>query len=216
MNILSCDQSLSHCAWTLWENDKPFAKGIIMTGADKSKTKNKLTTYFPIITQQIDHVCNELCRIIREYNVDAYVMEGVAQGSYGDAKGYLITLFRAIEDTIICATKLTQADLYYYAPTSIKSFARQFLPESEQKVKKLKDVKVYAIDPMTKKKVVVETIKKEVECLVEMKKPLMVKSCKIVAPNGWLDGINLSQGLSDFADSFLIGYKFVKENKICS
>lgn len=99
MKLISIDQSLSSCAYTLWVDGVPVDKGVIRTGSTHSKVTNKKDTiYFPIITQQIDHVAQSLLDVAVEFNAEAMVMEGVAQGGFGNAKGFLITLHRTIKD----------------------------------------------------------------------------------------------------------------------
>jgi hypothetical protein len=193
---ISADQSTSHCALTVWYDDKPISKSILMTGSCKSKVKNKDAVYFPIITQQIDYICNKICEAVKSYNADYYVMESPAQGAYGDAKATLLTLFRAINETLIEKTHLKEEDIYSIAPTSVKSFARNFLPEEEQ------TLLVEKVDKKGKTKIVKNKVK--------MEKSHMVKVCEILQPN-WLDGLTLSQGRADYADSYLIGYQFIKE-----
>ena len=59
MRLISCDQSTSHCAVIFWQDSKPVDKKLIRTGSTHSKTKSKNVNYFPIITQQIDFVCDK-------------------------------------------------------------------------------------------------------------------------------------------------------------
>jgi hypothetical protein len=185
LRLISVDQSTSHCAVIFWEDERPIEKRIIKTGSTHSKTKSKGVQYFPIITQQIDFVCSELCTYVYEFSPDYFVYESPAMGSYGDAKATLLTLFRAIKETLIEKTNLTDGQISSYTPTAVKSFARQFLPEEEQVVNGKKR---------------------------KMEKKDMVKACELTE-NNFLEGLTLSQGKADYADAYFIGLKFINEYK---
>lgn len=202
MIIVAVDQSLSHCAGVVFVDGKPLTRTMIRTGAVKSKTKSKDVLYFPIITQQIDHIANALVDLVIEHKADEFVMEGVSQGSYGDAKGYLITLFRAIGDTLLEKTHLTEDNIHYISPTAVKSFAREYLPEEERKVMKEK------VDKKTGKKV-------QSAAKLKMEKSHMVKACESDCP-GWLDGLTLASGKADYADAYLIGKAFMARKGVKS
>lgn len=194
---VSVDQSTTHCAVTIWHDSKPISKQIIRTGSTKSKgKKDKDVVYFPVITQQIDFICDKVCDIVRSNQADYYIMESPAQGSYGDAKATLLTLFRAINESLVEYTQLKEEDIYSFAPTSVKAFARQFLPEEDQ------FIFVEKQDKKGKTKLIKNKVK--------MDKNLMVKVCETLEP-GWLDNLTKLQGKEDYADSYLIGYQFMKE-----
>lgn len=193
MKLISVDQSTSSCAVVFWENGKPVDKKLIRTGSTHSKTKSKGVNYFPIITQQIDFVCNELCKYIEEFKPDYFILEGRAMSAFGNAKATLFTLFRAINETLIEKTFLTKDVIFEYTPTSVKSFARNYLPEEEQ----------------TYYKVVKG---KEVKRLIKIEKEHMVRACELTEI-GFLDGLTLSAGKADYADAYFIGLKFINDNK---
>lgn len=180
--LLSVDQSMSGSAWTLWINDKPTIKGLIRTGSTQSKAKRRSDTrYFETIVEQLEHICVSLMRVVKNHEVTDLVIEGVSQGSYGSAKGYLVTLHRAINDYARVAGLPSVAEI---APTSVKAYARQFLEVQRTSDKKL----------------------------VKMDKKKMVEACRAVAPDGWLESLSKSDGVEDYADSFLIGHKYIKDN----
>lgn len=200
MKFISCDQSTTHCALTFWNDGVPVDKVMIRTGSTHSKVQTKGVTHFPIITQQIDFICNEICCHINSFQAKAFVYEGLSMGSFGDAKSTLGTLFRAIKETIQEKTNLTEQVIFSYAPTSVKSFARKSLPLEQQreiKTKKTKNKKTGEIKETTK------------EGLCEMTKARMVEACVLVAPVGWLDNLTLADGKADYADSFFIGMLYI-------
>jgi hypothetical protein len=183
--VISCDQSTSSCAVILWQYGKPIDKKLIRTGSTHSKTKSKGVNHFPIITQQIDFVCDKLCEYIKEFQPDYFVLESPAMGAFGDAKATLLTLFRAINETLIEKTYLTKDQVSSYTPTSVKAFAREYLPEEERTVNNKKR---------------------------KMEKKDMVRACELTE-EGFLDGLTLSTGKADYADAYFIGLKFINENK---
>lgn len=185
MKLLSVDQSTSSCAVIFWENGKPVDKKIIRTGSTHSKTKSKGVDYFPIITQQIDFVCDNLCRYVDEFKPNHFVLESPAMGAFGDAKATLLTLFRAINETLIEKTYLTKDQVSSYTPTSIKSFAREYLPEEDRTTNGKKR---------------------------KMEKKDMVRACELTE-EGFLEGLTLSNGKADYADAYFIGLKFIKERQ---
>lgn len=199
MTLVSVDQSFSHCAVVVFKDGKPKDRLMIRTGDTKAKVKSKGVEYFPIITQQIDHICDIIVDVVKSNNAEAFVMEGVSQGSYGDAKGYLITLFRAIKDSLIENSHLSESDIHSVAPTAVKSFARELLPEEEQTFMKTK------VDKKSGKEV-------QSRSKIKMEKSHMVRACEIDHP-GWLDGLTLAAGKADYADAYLIGKAFMKRQE---
>lgn len=199
--FVSCDQSTSSCALTLWEGEVPIDKEIIKTGSSHSKTHKKDVVYFPIITQQIDYICDCIVSYIKENDAELFVSESPSMGSFGDAKATLLTLFRAINETIIEKKVLSEGKVISYAPTAVKSFARTFLPLEEQKEIKSKAIK----DKKTKEIIGYQ----DVEVLCEMNKKRMIQACNLEAPSDWLDGLTLASGKADYADSFWIGKTYL-------
>ena len=184
MKLISVDQSTSSCAAIFWQDGKPVDKKLIRTGSTHSKTKSKNVNYFPIITQQIDSVCDNLCEYVEEFQPDYFVLESPAMGAFGDAKATLLTLFRAINETLVEKTYLTKGQISSYTPTSVKAFAREYLPEEERFVNNKKR---------------------------KMEKKDMVRACELTE-DGFLEGLTLASGKADYADAYFIGLKFIKEN----
>lgn len=185
MRLLSVDQSTSSCAIIFWQDGKPIDKKLIRTGSTHSKTKSKSVDYFPIITQQIDFVCEKLCKYVEEFKPNYFVLESPAMGAFGDAKATLLTLFRAINETLVEKTYLTKEQISSYTPTSVKAFARDYLPEEDRLVNNKKR---------------------------KMEKKDMIRACELTE-EGFLEGLTLSTGKADYADAYFIGLKFIKEKQ---
>lgn len=195
MKLMSVDQSLSHCAVIIWEGDKPSHKYMIRTGSTGSKGKQKKdVAYFDHTVQQIDHIVAEITGLVSLHEIDTYVMESLSLGSLGSATRDLAGLFYCIQMSLI--NILFVDDLHTVAPTSVKAFARNLLPEEERSVTKER------VDKKTGKKVYSNG-----KC--DMKKPQMVRATELAEP-GFLEGITLEAGKADFADAYLIGRAFLK------
>lgn len=195
MKLMSVDQSLSHCAVVIWEGLSPSHKYMIRTGSTASKGKQKKgVVYFDHVIQQIDHIVSEICRYVKFHKIDTYVMESLSLGSLGSATRDLAGLFYCIQMSLI-EHYMDVGDLHTVAPTSVKSFARNLLPEEEQTATKER------VDKKTGKKVYSTG-----KC--EMKKPQMVRATELAEP-GFLDGLTLEAGKADFADAYLIGRAFI-------
>lgn len=180
--FVSCDQSTSHCALTLWQDSVPVLKKLIKTGSTYSKTKSKDVVYFDVITNQINFVCEQIDEFIKSNNAELFVMESPSQGSYGDAKSVLIVLFRTIRETILANKTLTDDKIISYSPQAVKKLARKYLPVELQT---------------------------ENGKLLKVEKKHMVLACEAEAPEGWLEGLTLSNGRADYADCYWIGRMFL-------
>lgn len=196
---MSVDQSLSHCAVVVWENGVPIYREMIKTGSTQSKgKKQKDVDYFDTVFEQIDFISSMIVSICEEQgNVQEFVMEALSLGSAGNATRDLAGLFYCIALRLVREKNLLKwENIHTVAPTSVKAFARQFLPEDERVVMKVK------VDKKTGKKV--ESLGK-----VDMKKPQMIRAVDCDRP-GWLDGLTLAAGKADYADAYLIGKKFME------
>lgn len=182
MKFVSCDQSTSSCALTLWQDSIPVLKKLIKTGSTYSKTKSKDVVYFDVITNQINFVCEQIDEFIKSNNAELFVMESPSQGSYGDAKSVLIVLFRTIRETILANKTLTDDKIISYSPQAVKKLARKYLPVELQS---------------------------ENGKLLKMEKKNMIQACESEAPEGWLEGLTLSNGRADYADCYWIGRMFL-------
>ena len=153
MRFISCDQSTSHCALVLWEDNVIVGRHLIKTVSSHAATKPKGAVDFPIITNQLNYVAYSIVDKITEFGAEYFVYESPAQGSYGDAKSVLIVLFRTIRETIQDILKWDESKISSYAPTAVKAYARNFLPIEEQReiINKLLDEEVYMEDSIETK-----------------------------------------------------------------
>jgi len=186
LKFISVDQSFASCAITYWEDNKALKFTVAKTSSSWVNNPNKKdVNYFPIITQQIDFVVNNIYNAFIEHNAEYCVVESPAQSGFGTAVASLKTLHRAIKEKF----KLEGFEDKFFdiTPTALKAYARDYLPEDMQTDGVLKSGK-------TKK--------------IKMEKKHMHLACKLAAPDGWLDNNTVSNGGGDIADSFWLGHMF--------
>lgn len=184
MRILSIDQSLAGCAFVVVEeNGDPVFKDVIQTThSDNPKPWQKV---FPDLNRQMIYIADTLWEAAVSFQVEYMVMESLSMGSLGDQTRNLAGLFHVIQTTFI-RNGFDPDKICLVAPTSVKSWARQHLPLSEQH----EGVKANG-DPR----------------LVVMKKNHMVMACEQLNDK-LLEGYNASGkfgGKEDLADAYLIG-----------
>lgn len=188
MKILGIDQSLSKCAFCFMIDGEVVSTDLSKTGASKVKGKRPDTNYYDCLHDQIHHICTDLSDHLSEFKPDKIVFESLSFGSVGDATRNLACLYGAMRETIIGSG--WKGEVYQYAPTALKSYARDFLPEEQQFEGLLKTGK-------PKK--------------VKMDKKLMVASVKEIYGQDYLKGYNYSSGLDDLADATLLAHKLNSE-----
>ena len=184
MRCLGIDQSLSKCAFTLLEDGKPVYHFISKTGKDSVKNKRPDTNYYTTLEDQIHHVCTGLIDTVEYCCPDTITFESLSYGSVGDATRNLSCLYGAMRETLV--VNFPNITVYEYAPTSIKSYARDFL---------LPDRQVDGVLKTGKPK------------KVKMDKKLMVEAVRELYGQDYLKGYNYSSGLDDLADSTWLAHK---------
>lgn len=198
--FITLDQSISKCAWMYWVDNKPVAKGVILTGDLNAKTKKKGVKYLDGVDERISYVCLKVMEIIREnFKVSPrgfeepfgdlpVVFEGLSFGSAGNATRDLAGLYYTMRYCLNSNMLSEYSKMHTYVPTSIKALARNSLPESEQ----------VTTNPKTGKPL-----------KVKMDKKLMVKACQQDMGVDFLEGYNYSTGLDDLADAYWLGRLYI-------
>jgi len=193
--LLSIDQSLAKCAYVFWKGGEVALKGVIRTGSSSAKTKTKGVEYFDTVDEQIDFICRSIEKDLLKYERDyvghqltevPIVFEGLSFGSVGDATRNLAGLYFVMRNHFSYSGLSTFENMHTIAPTSLKAFARDYLPDDQRFTSGGKKVK--------------------------MDKKLMVTACLNVAGDDFLDGYNMSTGKDDLADAFLLGLQWLEEN----
>lgn len=188
--ILALDQSFSNCAVVVFEcnsNEKMeiIHKEVIKTGSDSSKAKKRSdTVYFPTKIEQLYFIIIKLLGIVHHYKIDKFVMESLSFSSVGNQTRDLAGLFFTLQFALIFRG-FNLDNIHTLAPTAIKSWARNVLPEEEREA-------------------ISETGKKT---KVKMDKKMMVKAVDILYPTE-LDNYTVVSGKQDLADAIIIGSYF--------
>lgn len=191
MKVLGIDQSLAKAAFIQMEEGNVKKVSLSKTGKSSVKTKRKDTTYYDNLHEQVHHVCLELRSQVESFEPDWVVFESLSFGSVGSATRDLAVLFGALRETLVLIGYKDK--VLEYAPTSLKSYARDFLKPERQVDGVLKTGK-------PKK--------------VKMDKKLMVEAVREIYGEGYLKEYNYSSGLDDLADATLLAHKAYYEKKV--
>jgi len=189
LKVLGIDQSLSKCAFVQLTDGVVGDMYISKTGSAGVKVKRPDTSYYPKLSEQIHQICEDLRRQVNNYQPDIIVFESLSYGSVGDASRNLAELHGALMETLICMD--FKGKVSEVAPTSLKSYAHQYLHEDLR------------WDGLTKAK----KPKK-----VKMDKKLMVSAVRELFGLDYLKGYNYSSGLDDLADATFLAHKIWKEH----
>lgn len=182
--ILGIDQSLSKCAFVKMTNDEVTSIHLSKTGNSTVKTKRKGVAYYDNLHDQIHHICKDLAETVISFRPDYITFEALSFGSVGDATRNLACLLGAMRETLIMMNY--QGVISEIAPTSLKSYAHNYLPED------LKwDGKTVAGKPKK----------------VKMDKKMMVSAVRQIYGEDYLKNYNYSTGLDDLADATFLAHK---------
>lgn len=185
MKILGIDQSLSKCAFCITEEGEPKTFFLSKTGKSTVKTKRKDTTYYSCLHEQIEHLCGSLNKVVNTHNPDKIVFEALSFASSGNASRDLACLYGAMR-YVLKTHPTWDGEVTEVPPTSLKSYAHGYLPESLK------------WDGMTKAK----KPKK-----VKMDKKLMVAAARNINGDDFLNSHNYSSGLDDLTDAFFLAHR---------
>lgn len=195
--IISIDQSLSKCAMTVMDNENHIvARHVIRTGG-KVKKQDKDVTYYEDLHDQINHIVNEMLNLVVKHKPLAVVFEALAFSSKGNATRDLACLYGAMRWALKGTANFTGIVVKQYevTPTTLKKFARQFLPEAEQFEK---DSNGEFVRLKTKRK------DGDDRKFCKMDKKEMVRAVEMCYGN-ILENLAWSKGKDDIADSILLG-----------
>ena len=184
MKVLGIDQSLSKCAFCFMVDGKPTRLELSKTGASKVKNKRPDTNYYDCLHDQIHQVCVDLEGYVNTFQPDHITFESLSFGSAGNATRNLACLFGAMREALL--VNFSHIPVHEYAPTALKSYARDFLKPDRQHEGVLTSGK-------PKK--------------AKMDKKMMVESVKNKFGDDYLKGYNYSSGLDDLADATWLAHK---------
>jgi Holliday junction resolvasome RuvABC endonuclease subunit len=184
MKVLGIDQSLSKTAFCEMVDGEVVNLSLSKTGASKVKGKRPDTTYYDDLHDQIHHICLDMVEIVSSFNPEIITFEALSFGSVGDATRNLSELMGAMRETL--KVNYNEIPVTTVAPTSLKSYARDFLKPDRQFEGLLKTGK-------PKK--------------VKMDKKMVVEAAKELYGQDYLKGYNYSSGLDDLADATFLAHK---------
>lgn len=107
MKILSIDQSLTNCAYIIWEDGLVYDFGVLHT---INKDKEAI---------RIMYLIDNLAKIIKEENIEVITLEGLSLGSISNSVRVLAGLFYSIQ---ILGERLG-VPVIEFSPKTIKKFA---------------------------------------------------------------------------------------------
>ena len=200
MKIVAIDQSLAKCAMVFMDTedkDQVVDFTLSKTGNASVKTKRKDVNYYNTLEEQIHQICNDVVTFVKTYSPEYIVFEALSFGSVGNATRSLASLYGAIRETLIREGLTKGTVILDYAPTSLKTFARELLKPLDR------------VERDEKGNIVLLKSKKEKK--IKMDKKLMVKAVREVYGGDYLSEYNYSTGLDDLADATLLALKVSKE-----
>lgn len=192
MKVLSIDQSMASCAYTVLDGKEPIFKEVLHTTGSANAKDWQMFFSDPVL--QMDFITKKIVEVAKSFNVDFVVLESLSFGSAGNATRDLAGLFFCIELTLL-REGFSMDQIHTIAPTSVKAWARELLPFEEQLIMNPAGTKMIKI---------------------KMGKDEMMRVCQIVYP-GFLDGYTKSGkkgGATDLADAILIGRCFSERRGI--
>lgn len=195
MRVLGIDQSLSKAAIIHMVDREVVEHSLLKTGSAGVKTKRKDTHYFDDLHQQIHFIVNGIIEEVKYFKPDVIVFEALSFGSVGNATRNLAELYGAIRDRLML--DYPEIPVHEYAPTSLKSFAKDYLKEEDQ-VEKDSSGKVVLLASKKPKK-------------IKMDKKMMVKAVREYYGQDYLKDYNYSSGLDDLADATFLALKVTEE-----
>ena len=107
MKIISIDQSLTNCAYVVWEEGLVYDFGVLHT-TNKDKEAIRLI-----------YLIDNLAKIIKEENIEVITLEGLSLGSISNSVRVLAGLFYSIQ---ILGERLG-VPVIEFSPKTVKKFA---------------------------------------------------------------------------------------------
>lgn len=168
---------------------EPVGHVLSKTGSNKTKTRRKDAVYYDNLTEQIHHICDDLVKVVRSFEPDIITFEALSFGSIGNATRDLSVLMGGLRETLI--VNFPNIPVTEVAPTSLKTYARDFLKEE------------------SKWEGVLKTGKPK-KCKMDKKK--VVEAVKELYGQHYLKGYNYSTGLDDLADATFLAHRTWSNN----
>ncbi len=136
--VLSIDQSIAKCAVIVWQNNEPIYWNVFKSGGTECKKKLKSVTYFDKEVDKIDFISDNVIELVKEYNVEKVILEGLALNAVGNATRSLAGLYYVLLHKLKQLDLVEPEDIIVISPTQVKSKAR-LLMENNGEVETVND-----------------------------------------------------------------------------
>ena len=136
--VLSIDQSIAKCAVIVWQNNEPIYWNVFKSGGTECKKKLKSVTYFDKEVDKIDFISDNVIELVKEYNVEKVILEGLALNAVGNATRSLAGLYYVLLHKLKQLDLVEPENIVVISPTQVKSKAR-LLMENNGEVETVND-----------------------------------------------------------------------------
>ena len=123
-NVLSIDQSIAKCAVIVWNDNVPIFWEVFKSGGIECKKKLKSVTYFDKEVDKIDFISDNVIELVKEYNVEKVILEGLALNAVGNATRSLAGLYYVLLHKLKQLDLVEPENIVVISPTQVKSKAR--------------------------------------------------------------------------------------------
>ena len=137
-NVLSIDPSIAKCAVIVWQNNEPIYWNVFKSGGTECKKKLKSVTYFDKEVDKIDFISDNVIELVKEYNVEKVILEGLALNAVGNATRSLAGLYYVLLHKLKQLDLVEPENIVVISPTQVKSKAR-VLMENNGEVETVND-----------------------------------------------------------------------------
>lgn len=194
--VMSVDPSLAKCAVVVWKDNEPVFWDVFKSGGIECKKKLKSVTYFEKEVDKIDFISDNIISLVRKYDIEKVILEGLALNAVGNATRSLAGLYYVLLYKLKQLGLVEPENVVVISPTQVKSKARMLMENYGE---------VEIVNDKGKPK----------KSKIKMDKPTMIS----IAEQYWpqvLDGYKNSgekAGKEDLADSCLIYNAYLQLQK---
>ena len=122
--VMSIDSSIAKCAVIVWQNNEPIYWNVFKSGGTECKKKLKSVTYFDKEVDKIDFISDNVIELVKEYNVEKVILEGLALNAVGNATRSLAGLYYVLLHKLKQLDLVEPENIVVISPTQVKSKAR--------------------------------------------------------------------------------------------
>lgn len=194
--VMSIDPSIAKCAVVVWDYNTPIFWDVFKSGGIECKKKLKSVAYFEKEVDKIDFISDNIIALVKQYNIEKVIMEGLALNAVGNATRSLAGLYYVLLYKLKQLNIIEPENVIVISPTQVKSKARLLMDNNGE---------IEIIDAKGKSK----------KSKVKMDKPIMISVAEMYWPQV-LEGYKNSgekAGREDLADACLIHNAYLQLTK---